>query len=131
MSRTLTNVMDGLAPDRRARIEARADDIHNEYLTLKAIRAQMAQTQQALAANMGVAQATVAQMERRNDILVSTLRKYVEGLGGTLSIVVDMPGRPPVPLTGLGDRRLAEPDETSESTSPKITRRKNPVNPRG
>ena len=73
----------------------------------------MAHTQTALARNMGVAQATIAQLEQRNDIHVSTLRKYVEALGGTLSIIADMPGQGPVPPTGLGDWRLASADDDS------------------
>ena len=111
MGRTLKDVMDGLEPDRRARIEARVDEIHQEYLTLKKLRSHMELTQTALALNMGVTQATIAQLEQRNDIHVSTLRKYVEALGGTLSIIADMPGQGPVPLTGLGDRRLASADD--------------------
>ena len=70
-------------------------------------------TQTALARNMGVAQATIAQLEQRHDIQVSTLRKYVEALGVTLSIIADMPVQEPVPLTGLGDRRLASADDDS------------------
>ena len=71
----------------------------------------MEHTQTALVRNMGVAQATIAQLEQCNDIHVSTLRKYVEALGGTLSIIADMPGQGP--LTGLGDRRLASADDDS------------------
>ena len=70
-------------------------------------------TQTALARNMGVAQAAIAQLEQRNDIHVFTLRKYVQALGGTLSIIADMPGQGPVPLTKLGDRRLASADDDS------------------
>ena len=114
MGRTLKDVMDGLAPERQARIVARADEIHLEVLTLKKLRSQMELTQTALARNMGVAQATIAQLEQRNDIHVSTLRKYVEALGGTLSIIADMPGQGPVALTGLGDRRLANVDDDSD-----------------
>ena len=113
MGRTLKDVMDGLEPDRRARIGARAEEIHQEYLTLKKLRSHMELTQTALSRNMGVAQATIAQLEQRNDIHVSTLRKYVEALGGTLSIIADMPGQGPVPPTGLGDRRLASADDDS------------------
>ena len=113
MGRTLKDVMDGLEPDRRARIEARAEEIHQEYLTLKKLRSHMELTQTALARNMGVAQATIAQLEQRNDIHVSTLRKYVEALGGTLSIIADMPGERPVPLTGPGHRRPASADDDS------------------
>ena len=113
MGRTLKDVMDGLDPDRRARIGARAEEFHQEYLTLKELRSYMELAQTALARNMGVAQATIEQLEQRNDIHVSTLRKYVEALGRTLSIVADMPGQGPVPLTGLGDRRLASADDDS------------------
>ncbi|MCH2564487.1 MAG: helix-turn-helix domain-containing protein, partial [SAR116 cluster bacterium] len=95
----LEDVMDGLEPDRRARIGARAEEIDQKYLTLKKLRSHMELTQAALARKMGVAQPTIAQLEQRNDIHVSTLRKYVEALGGTLSIIADMPGKGPVPLT--------------------------------
>ena len=113
MGRTLKDLMEGLEPDRPARIGTRAEETHQEYLTLKELRSRMELTQTALAHNMGVAQATIAQLEQRNDIHVSTLRKYVEALGGTVSIIADMPGQGPVPLTGLGDRRLASADDDS------------------
>ena len=113
MGRTLKDVMDGLEPNRRARIGARAEEIHQEYLTLKKLRSHMELTQTAIARNMGVSQATIAQLERRNDIHVSTLRKYVEALGGNLSIIVDKLEQGPVPLTGLGDRRLVSANDDS------------------
>jgi len=113
MGRTLKDVMDGLEPDRQARIGARAEEIHQEYLTLKKLRSHMELTQTALARNMGVAQATFAQLVQRNDTHVSTLRKYVEALGGTRSIIADVPGQGPVPLTGIGNRRLASADDDS------------------
>ena len=113
MGRTLKDVMDRLEPDRRALIGERAEEIHQEYLTLKKLKSHMELTQTSLARNMGVAQATIAQLEQRNDIHVSTWRKYVGALGGTLSIIADMPGQGPVPLTGLGDRRLASADDDS------------------
>ena len=113
MGRTLKDLMDGLEPDGRARIGARAEEIDQKYLTLKKIRSHMELTQTALARNMGMAQPTNAQLEQRNDIHVSTLRKYIEALGGTLSIIADMPGQGPVPLTGLGDRRPASDDHDS------------------
>ena len=59
--------------------------------------------QTALTRDMGVAQATIAHLEQHNDIHVSTLRKYVEVLGGTLSTIAEMQGQGPVPLTGLCD----------------------------
>ena len=41
MGRTLKDVMDGLEPNRRARIGARAEEINQEYLTLKKLRSHM------------------------------------------------------------------------------------------
>jgi DNA-binding XRE family transcriptional regulator len=103
MGRTLREKMAGLAPDRRTRIEAEADRIHAEYLTLQQLRKAKALTQVQLAATLGIRQATVAQLERRSDLLLSTLRSYVEAMGGHLRLVVDFPDRPPVSLEGLGD----------------------------
>ena len=74
MGRKLKDVMDGLEPNRRARIGARAEEIHQEYLTLKKLRSHMELTQTALARNRGVAQATIAQLEQRNDIHASILQ---------------------------------------------------------
>ena len=115
--------MDRLEPDRRVRIGAHAEEFHQEYLTLKKLRSHMELTQTALARNMGVAQATIAQLEQRNDVHVSTLQKYVEALGGTLSIIADIPGQGPVPLTGLGDRRLASVGDDSNEELTSLPRR--------
>lgn len=46
-------------------------------------------------------------MEKRSDLMISTLRGYVEALGGKLSLQVEFPGHRPVHLQGLGD--LDEP----------------------
>ena len=72
MGRTLKYVMDGLEPDCRAYIGGRAEEIHQEYLTLKKLGSNMELTQTALARNMCVAQATIARLEQRNDIHLST-----------------------------------------------------------
>ena len=109
--------MDGLKPDRRVRIESRAGKIHQEYLTLKKLRSHMELTQTALAHNISVAQATIAQLDQRNDIHVYILRKYVQALGGPLSVIAERPVQGSVPLTGLGDRQppSAEDDSTMKS----------------
>lgn len=103
MGKTLQEKMAGLTPDRRARIEAEADRLHAEYLTLQELRKAKELTQVQLAETLGIRQATVAQMEKRGDLMLSTLRSYVEAMGGHLRLVVDFPDRPPVSLEGLGD----------------------------
>ena len=51
----------------------------------------------------------MAKIEQRADVLLSTLRQYVEALGGRLDLVVRFEGADPVHLTGLAD--LAGADE--------------------
>ena len=41
MGRTLEDVMDGLEPDRRARVGAHTEESHQEYLTRKKLRSRM------------------------------------------------------------------------------------------
>jgi transcriptional regulator with XRE-family HTH domain len=102
MATTLREKLAQLPPERRGRIEAEADRLHGEYLTLKDIRKARELTQAQLAETLGVRQATVAQLEKRSDLLLSTLRGYVEAMGGRLRLMVEFPGRPPVALEGLG-----------------------------
>lgn len=103
MTTTLRDVMDGLDPERRRRIEDAADRLHAEYLTLRELRKAKELTQTSIAETLGVRQATVAQMEKRSDLLLSTLRSYVEAMGGNLRLVVEFPDRAPVMLERLGD----------------------------
>lgn len=99
----LTDKLAQLAPERRAAIEAEGDRLHAEYLTLKDLRKARELTQHQLAESLGVRQATVAQMEKRSDLMLSTLRSYVRAMGGELDLTVTFPGKPAVHLAQLGD----------------------------
>ena len=103
MPTTLKSKMAELAPERRERIEAETERLHQEYLTLQQLRKAKALTQAQLAETLGIRQATIAQMEKRSDLMISTLRSYVEAMGGRLNLIVEFPGRSPVHLGGLGD----------------------------
>ncbi len=103
MAKTLDDVLAGLDPDRRARILAESERLTAEYLTLQDLRKARELTQVALAQSLGVQQATVAKYERQGDLLISTLKSYVEAMGGSLELVVQFPGQPPLKLDGLGE----------------------------
>ena len=71
---------------RRARLR-QAD---REYaIGLATVRNAAQLTQAELATVLGVGQAAVAKMERRPDLLLSTLRSYINGAGGHARLVVD------------------------------------------
>ncbi|MBC2768746.1 helix-turn-helix domain-containing protein [Pusillimonas minor] len=67
-------------------------------LTLKELRKRAGHTQDEMALALGVGQDTVSRLEKRDDMLLSTLRHYVESIGGQLSLVVTLPGQPPVQI---------------------------------
>jgi hypothetical protein len=52
-----------------------------------------------MAKALGITQDRVSRLERRSDLLLSTLRKTVEGMGGNLSLVAEFPDRAPVVLS--------------------------------
>lgn len=103
MARTLREKLATLSPVRRSRIEAEAERLHIEYLTLQQLRKAKEMTQVRLAETLGVQQATVAKYERQGDLLLSTLSSYVRAMGGSLKMMVEFPGKAPVALEGLGD----------------------------
>jgi len=72
--------------------------------TLKALRKVSQQTQDDLALAMGVGQGTVSRIEKRRDMLVSTLQHYVEGMGGKLQILAVFPGHAPLSIECLGKK---------------------------
>jgi hypothetical protein len=47
-------------------------------------------------------------MEKRSDMLVSTVRSYVAAMGGELELIARIPGHPPVKLEGFGDLTVEE-----------------------
>lgn len=103
MATTLNEKIARLDPDHRAEIAAEFERLRTEYLTLKDLRKARKLTQVQLAESLGQKQVSIAKLERRADLLLSTLRRYVEAMGGTLNLVVEFPDRPPVLLDHIGD----------------------------
>ena len=103
MTISLENALDELSVKDRAEVEATAEMIHGEYITLQALRKAKEMTQATLSEKLGKRQSSIAQLEKRSDIMISTVREYIEGLGGTLSLQVQFPGQDPLYLDGLGD----------------------------
>ena len=99
---TLTEMMDSLPAERRMRIEKRAQQLIAEEMSLRDLRKALQKTQARVASDLGIKQENVSRIEKRADLLLSTLSDYVEAMGGTLRLVAEFPDRPPVALTGIG-----------------------------
>ncbi|WP_375514177.1 XRE family transcriptional regulator [uncultured Nostoc sp.] len=103
MATKLSDVMEKLPPSRRAKIEARAQELIAENMTLQDIRKARKLTQESMAELLGIRQDSVSRMEKRADLLISTLRSYVKAMGGELKLVAEFPDRPPVIISALGE----------------------------
>ncbi|MDQ2932388.1 MAG: helix-turn-helix domain-containing protein [Gemmatimonadota bacterium] len=88
-------------PSRRKLIEARTRKLIAEEMSLRELRAAQKRTQASVAKTLGVGQDSVSRLEKRSDLLLSTLRSYIEAVGGRLSIVVEFPNRKPVILSSF------------------------------
>ncbi len=105
MARTLTDKLNSLPADRRKRIESRAAELIDQELTLRELRKALDMTQTALAERLKIGQDTVSRLERRTDMLLSTLDDYVQALGGRLELNVEFPGHKKVRLKSLHEPR--------------------------
>lgn len=85
--------------------------------TLKDLRKATQHTQDDLAIAMGVGQGAVSRIEKRDDMLVSTLQQYVEGLGGTFRILATFPDRPPLIVERLGKKATTPPRSSDRNTA--------------
>jgi transcriptional regulator with XRE-family HTH domain len=108
MVRTLDEVMASLPAEEREWIEARARVLIEEVETLRALRQVLGKAQGEIAARLKVKQPSVSKLEKQTDMYLSTLRGYVEALGGKLELVVHFPERAPVRIERLGDLTGAE-----------------------
>lgn len=78
------------APERRRRVDAKKAELTSE-MPLRELRQAMALTQQDLADRLQVNQPAVAKLEQRTDMYISSLRAYIESIGGQLRIVASFP----------------------------------------
>ena len=103
MATALHEKMKSVGNKRRKKIEARAAELIAEEMALRDLRKAHHRTQTSMAKQLGISQDGVSRLEQRSDLLLSTLRNYIEAMGGNLHLVAKFPGQPPVRLTGFSD----------------------------
>jgi DNA-binding XRE family transcriptional regulator len=108
MTVSLEDVMKRFTREQRAQVEARTAQLIDEELTLRDSRRAQNLTQEHMAELMGVEQENVPRLERRADLLLSTLSNYVAAMGGKLRLVAEFPNRHPVAIA-LADITGAAP----------------------
>lgn len=103
MLKSLAEKINELSPQRRKKVGVRAAALIAKEMTLRDLRAAMKMTQERLAECLNIRQDNVCRIEQRSDLMISTLRSYVQAMGGKLHIVAKFPNRRPVEISGLAD----------------------------
>ena len=97
----LERIRKKLSAARRKKVKARASQLIAEEMTLQELRRARKLTQVRMAKELGIGQDGVSKLEKRADLMISTLRKTVEAMGGSLSLVAEFPDCEPVVLSGI------------------------------
>jgi transcriptional regulator with XRE-family HTH domain len=90
MATKFRDVRERLSPERQERIRERTQELLGE-LPLQELRQARALSQEELAEVLGLNQATISKLERRTDMYLSSLRRFVEAMGGELEITASFP----------------------------------------
>lgn len=86
MARKFSDLRAKMSPEARARVDARVVAALQQ-LPLLELRKARSLSQQKLAEALDTTQGEVSKIEHRTDLYLSTLRNYIEAMGGELDII--------------------------------------------
>jgi predicted transcriptional regulator len=82
-----------LPKERQEAIQTRTAELLVEEVTLRQVRQAREHSQEAVAKQLHINQAAVSKLERRTDMYLSTLRNYIEAMGGQLELIARFPNQ--------------------------------------
>jgi DNA-binding XRE family transcriptional regulator len=103
MGRTLDQIIAELPVEQQEKIEARYQALKQEVEGLRALRLIAGKAQADIAATLNIKQPSVSKIEKQADMYLSTLRSYVEAVGGELELHIKLPAHPLLKLRSLGE----------------------------
>ena len=104
-----------LTPEQRSKVDELARKLIAEEKTLREIRKAREYSQVTLAEVLGMNQGDLSKLERLSDAYLSTIRRYIEAMGGTLELIATFPDTGPVTIGSLGE--LDYDNETGQSAA--------------
>lgn len=90
MAKKFSELRSRMSPESQARAEANAQAMLAE-MPLNELRQARGLSQKMLADVLHVQQPSIAKMEKRTDMYLSTLRSHIEAMGGQLEVVARFP----------------------------------------
>lgn len=109
MGITLDEKLASLSLERQQKINLATEALIAEEQTIQDLRKALSLTQASMAKTLGIRQESVSRIEKRSDLLISTLEGYVNAMGGKLRLVAEFPDRPPVTIKGIQDLESTKP----------------------
>ncbi|MCG8606718.1 helix-turn-helix domain-containing protein [bacterium] len=103
MAHALKKVLGTLPKERREKINRRYRELVDEVESLKELRRLSKLSQVKLAKSLAISQPAVSKIEKQTDMYLSTLRSYVEAIGGELDVIIRLPDHGPVKLKSIED----------------------------
>ena len=103
MARNFSDIVTKLPAKRRFAVEAQQQALCHPVESLRELRQIAGKAQADVASALKIKQPSVSKIENQADMYLSTLRSYVEAVGGKLELVVKLPHRRAVRLQYLGD----------------------------
>ncbi|MDA1035887.1 MAG: XRE family transcriptional regulator [Chloroflexi bacterium] len=111
MARKYQELRDKMPAESRARVEARVQAAIAE-MPLNELRRARDLTQATLATTMETSQSEISKIEQRTDCYVSTLRNYIEAMGGELDIVARFRDGGIVKVSQFSDLNVGNPKQS-------------------
>jgi DNA-binding XRE family transcriptional regulator len=103
MPGNVNEIIRKLSPAERKKVEDCSAELIAEEMSLRDLRKARKLTQASVAKALGVTQDSVSRLEKRTDLLLSTLRKTVKAMGGNVRIIAEFRDRAPVVLSELSE----------------------------
>lgn len=96
MAKNVKDLIAQLPKERQQAIHDRAEELVLADMNLCELRKANALTQKEMAEKLGIGQDNVSRMENREDMKLSTLKKWVDAIGGQLELVIKFEDKPSV-----------------------------------
>ncbi len=90
MPKKFKTLVENMSPERRTRIARKKEELCQE-LALQELRQALKLTQRQIAGTLKLNQAAISKIEHQSDMYVSTLRRFLEAMGGELKIIARFP----------------------------------------
>lgn len=103
MTKTLAEIMAKFTPEERAEIEAQAQELIAQEMTLRELRKAYQLSQTELSQKLNIEEDQISQIEKQTDLLLSTFTSHLQALGGNLKLVVEMPKSQSIVINQLAE----------------------------